>query len=55
MKEESFDIKMNGALVYERVENKVPAKCEIIPDITHYGVYTSARKRAADRAIEWFA
>lgn len=54
-KEELFDIKMNGGLVYERVKNKVPAKYEIIPNITHYGVYTTARKESADMAIEWFA
>jgi dienelactone hydrolase len=54
-KEELFDIKNNGGLVYERVKNKVPAKYEIIPDITHYGVYTTARKEATDMAIEWFA
>jgi hypothetical protein len=46
---------MNGGLVYERVKNKVPAKYEIIPDLTHYGIYTAARKAATDRAIEWFA
>jgi hypothetical protein len=46
---------MNGALVYERVKNMVPAKREMIPDVTHYGVYTPARKRAADMATGWFA
>lgn len=46
---------MSGALVYERVKNMVPSKCEMIPDITHYGVYTSARERATDMAIGWFA
>jgi dipeptidyl aminopeptidase/acylaminoacyl peptidase len=54
-KEELFDIKMHGGLVYARVKNKVPAKYEIIPNITHYGVYTTARKQASDMAIEWFA
>ena len=54
-KEELFDIKMHGGLVYGRVKNRVPAKYEIIPNITHYGIYTSARKEATDMAIEWFA
>ncbi|MFP5265018.1 MAG: hypothetical protein ACLGJB_24270, partial [Blastocatellia bacterium] len=54
-KEELFDIKMNGALVYERVKNMVPAKREIIPDMTHYGVYTPARERAAGMATGRFA
>jgi uncharacterized protein len=54
-KEELFDIKMHGGLVYERVKNKVAARYEIIPNITHYGVYTTARKEATDMAIEWFA
>jgi len=53
-KEELFDIKMHGGLVYERVKNKVPAKYEIIPNITHYGIYTTARKEATDMAIDWF-
>ncbi|HEX8185291.1 MAG TPA: hypothetical protein VF747_11080, partial [Blastocatellia bacterium] len=54
-KEELFDIKMNGGLVYQRIKNKVPAKYEIIPNITHYGIYTTARKDATDMALEWFA
>jgi uncharacterized protein len=54
-KEELFDIKMHGGLVYERVKSKVPAKYEIIPNITHYGIYTTARKEATDMAIDWFA
>ncbi|HEY7913635.1 MAG TPA: alpha/beta fold hydrolase [Blastocatellia bacterium] len=53
-KEELFNIKEHGALVYERVKNNVPARYEVLPGITHYGVYTTARKQATDMAIEWY-
>jgi hypothetical protein len=46
---------MYGGLVYGRVTNRTPAKYEIIPNITHYGVNTSACKEATDRATEWLA
>ncbi|HYP25785.1 MAG TPA: alpha/beta fold hydrolase [Blastocatellia bacterium] len=52
-KEELFDIKFHGALVYERVKKNVPAKYHVIPGIRHYGIYTTARKEATDMAIEW--
>jgi dienelactone hydrolase len=53
-KEELFDIKANGGLVYERVKKTVPAKYEVIPGLTHYGIYTTAREAGTKMAIEWF-
>lgn len=52
-KEELFDIKLHGALVYERVKKNVPARYHVFPGIKHYGIYTTARKEATDMAIEW--
>jgi dienelactone hydrolase len=51
-KEELFDNKDHGIKAYERA--KGPKKLVTIPKITHYGVYTEARKEAQRLAIEWF-
>lgn len=53
-KEELFDIKAHGGLVYERVKKNVPAKYHVLPGMTHYGIYTTGRKQATDMAIEWY-
>ncbi len=53
-KEELFDIKEHGGLVYERVKNIVPAKYHVLPGMTHYGIYSTGRKQATDLAIEWY-
>ena len=51
-KEELFDNKEQGILVYERT--KGPKKLVTIPDITHYGIYSTAKPQAQKLAVEWF-
>jgi pimeloyl-ACP methyl ester carboxylesterase len=51
-KEELFDNKDHGLKAYERATG--PKKLITIPDITHYGVYTVAKKQAQQAAIAWY-
>ncbi|HXG66811.1 MAG TPA: alpha/beta fold hydrolase [Blastocatellia bacterium] len=53
-KEELFDIKLNGGLVYERVKNQVPARYHVFPGIKHYDIYSVKRAEATQMALEWF-
>ena len=50
-KEELFDIREHGELVFERAAE--PKKRVVIPGITHYAIYTTAREQSIDLAIEW--
>lgn len=50
--EELFANKDHGLAAYERA--KGPKKLVIVPKITHYGIYTTARPQAQKLAIEWF-
>jgi uncharacterized protein len=50
--EELFDNKEHGLASYERV--KGPKKLVTIPNITHYGIYTTAHAQAQKLALEWF-
>jgi len=51
-KEELFHIEEHAKLAYDRAPQ--PKKYVIIPGITHYGIYTTAREQAVKLAIEWF-
>lgn len=51
-KEELFDNAKNAKLVYDRARE--PKKYVVIPGITHYGVYTTAREQATKIEIEWY-
>ncbi len=51
-KEELFDIRDHSKLAYERAPQ--PKKYVLIPGITHYGIYTTAREQAIKLAVEWF-
>ncbi len=51
-KEELFDIKDHGKLAYDRAPQ--PKKYVLVPGITHYGIYSTAREQAIKLAIEWF-
>lgn len=51
-KEELFDNAKHAKLVYDRVHE--PKKYVVIPGITHYGVYTTAREQATKLEIEWY-
>jgi uncharacterized protein len=51
-KEELFDNAKHAKLVYDRA--KEPKKYVVIPGITHYGVYTTAREHATKMEIEWY-
>jgi hypothetical protein len=51
-KEELFDNRDHGIKAHERAQG--PKKLVTIPNITHYGVYTEARKQSQDLAIEWY-
>lgn len=50
--EELFDLREHGALAFERAPE--PKGRVVIPGISHYGIYTSARAQAQDLAVEWF-
>ena len=52
-KEELFDNKDHAKLAYERIPNPNKKYVEV-PNITHYGIYTTERERAIKLAIEWF-
>ncbi len=52
-KEELFDNKDHAKLAYDRMAG-TKKKYVSIPDITHYGIYTSARNQAIKLAVEWF-
>ena len=51
-KEELFDNALHGKLAYDRAPE--PKKYVVIPGITHYGVYTTARVQATKIEIEWY-
>ena len=51
-KEELFDNREHGIKAFERATG--PKKLVTIPGITHYGVYTQARKEAQKLAIGWY-
>jgi len=51
-KEELFDNAKHAKLVYDRARE--PKKYVVIPGITHYGVYTTARVEATKIEIEWY-
>jgi len=51
-KEELFDNSKHAKLVYDRAHE--PKKYVVIPGITHYGVYTTAREQATKIEIEWY-
>ena len=50
--EELFDNNENGVLAHERV--KGPKKLIVVPEITHYGIYTQARLKARGYALAWY-
>lgn len=52
-KEELFDNKDHAKLGYDRIPHQKKKYVEI-PNITHYGIYTTERERAIKLAIEWF-
>lgn len=51
-KEELFDLREHGELAFARAPE--PKKRVVMPGITHYGIYSSAREQATDLALEWF-
>lgn len=51
-KEELFDNRDHAIKAHERA--KGPKKLVTIPNITHYGVYTTERARAQKEAVAWF-
>jgi uncharacterized protein len=51
-KEELFHIEDHAKLAYDRAPQ--PKKYVLVPGITHYGIYTTAREQAIKLAIEWF-
>jgi hypothetical protein len=52
-KEELFDNKDHAKLAYDRMAG-TKKKYVSIPNITHYGVYTTERPQAIKLAVEWF-
>ncbi|MEK6324584.1 MAG: alpha/beta fold hydrolase [Acidobacteriota bacterium] len=51
-KEELFDNAKHAKLVYDRARE--PKKYVVLPGITHYGIYTTAREQAIKIEIEWY-
>lgn len=51
-KEELFDNALHAKLAFDRARE--PKKYVVIPGITHYGVYTTAREQATKIEIEWY-
>lgn len=51
-KEELFDNALHAKLAFDRARE--PKKYVVIPGITHYGVYTTARVEATKIEIEWY-
>lgn len=51
-KEELFDNKDHAYLAHERARG--PKKYIVLPGITHYGIYTTARAQAIKLALDWF-
>ena len=51
-KEELFDLREHGELAFQRAPE--PKRRVVIPAITHYGIYTSARQQATSLAVQWF-
>ena len=51
-KEELFDNRDHAIKAHERARG--PKKLVTIPEITHYGIYTTARPQAQQLALEWF-
>jgi dienelactone hydrolase len=51
-KEELFDNRYHAIKAHELA--KGPKKLVTIPNITHYGIYTSARQEAQKLALDWF-
>lgn len=51
-KEELFDNANHAKLAYDRARE--PKKYVVIPGITHYGVYTTAREQATKIELEWY-
>ena len=47
-----FHIEDHAKLAYERAPQ--PKKYVLVPGITHYGIYNTAREQAIKLAIEWF-
>ena len=52
-KEELFDNKDHARLAYDRMPG-TKKKYVVVPNITHYGIYTTERAQAMKLAIEWF-
>jgi hypothetical protein len=50
-KEELFDTREHGELAFNRAAE--PKKRIVIPEITHYGIYSAAREQSIGLAIEW--
>jgi uncharacterized protein len=50
--EELFTNESQSLIAYAKVD--APKEYLVIPDITHYGIYTTARERAVSAAVEWF-
>ena len=51
-KEELFDNNDHAKVAYDRMTG--PKKYVVVPGITHYGIYTTARDQAIKLSIEWF-
>lgn len=50
-KEELFDLREHGERVFQRAPE--PKRRVVIPGITHYGIYSSAREQAIGLAVDW--
>ncbi len=54
--EELFDRRDHGGRVFEimRTRGTAPVRYEVLPGISHYGIYREGFERSIDLALEWF-
>ncbi|HUP23774.1 MAG TPA: alpha/beta fold hydrolase [Thermoanaerobaculia bacterium] len=54
--EELFDRRNHSLRVFEtmRAHGTTPVRYEVVPEITHYGIYREAFERSVELALEWF-
>ena len=49
-----MDNRVNGLLAYTRAKYNVPARYEVMKDMTHFEIYGKGRLEAIRLALDWF-
>jgi len=53
-KEQLMDNRQHGLLAYQRAKDNVPARYEVMKELTHFEVYGKGRTKAIQLTLEWF-